>query len=197
VELLGRAPLPPRWALGFLQSTRHFHDTDELRRLPRTIRDKRIPCDALIYLSSYGEAKGWNRGVGHLEWEPALWPKPDELLSEVRAQHFEFITHEYPVLHAQSPLFPEAEARGYLLATGYERGAGGVANYREGQRHLDFSNPAACAWWWAAHRELMRLGAGGWWLDGGGGPPAAAELAGGGRTPRHHIHGPLRPPPPS
>ena len=47
-ELLGRAPMPPRWALGFLQSTRHFDDTAELRRLPRTIREKRIPCDALI-----------------------------------------------------------------------------------------------------------------------------------------------------
>ena len=140
-ELLGRAPMPPRWALGFLQSTRHFDDTAELRRLPRTIREKRIPCDALIYLSSYGEAKGWNRGVGHLEFQPDLWPQPAALLDDVRAQHFEFITHEYPVLHEESPLFAEAEARGYLLATGYERGAGGVANYRQGQRHLDFSNP--------------------------------------------------------
>ena len=85
-ELLGRAPLPPRWALGYLQSTRHFHDTDELRRLPRTLREKRIPCDALIYLSTYGEALGWNRGVGHLEFQPALWPEPDALLEGGRAR---------------------------------------------------------------------------------------------------------------
>ena len=39
-DLLGRAAVPPRWALGFLQSTRHFHDTAELRQLPRTIREK-------------------------------------------------------------------------------------------------------------------------------------------------------------
>src|SRR5262245_4077286 len=104
-ELLGRAPLPPRWALGFLQSTRHFHDTAELQKLPRTIRDKRIPCDGLIYLSTYGEARGWNRGVGHLEFQPELWPDPPALLAEARAQHFELITHEYPVLHEDSPLF--------------------------------------------------------------------------------------------
>jgi alpha-glucosidase (family GH31 glycosyl hydrolase) len=191
-ELLGRPPLPPRWALGFLQSTRHFDDTAELRRLPRTIREKHIPCDALIYLSTYGEAKGWNRGVGHLEFQPALWPKPGELLEEVRAQHFELITHEYPVLHEESPLFAEAEARGYLLTTGYERGGGGVGNYREGQRHLDFSNPDVRAWWWAAHRELVRLGVGGWWLDGGEGPPAAATLAAGDGTRLHNIYDRLR-----
>src|SRR5215831_15539612 len=181
-ELLGRPPLPPRWALGFLQSTRHFDDPAELRRLPRTIRDKRIPCDALIYLSTYGEAKGWNRGVGHLEFQPTLWPKPDELLQEARAQHFEAITHEYPVLHEESPMFAEAESRGYLVDAGYERGGGTGANYRQGQRHLDFSNPEVRGWWWAAHRALVGLGIGGWWLDGGEGPPATATLATGDGT---------------
>src|SRR5262249_165511 len=139
-ELLGRASLPPRWALGFLQSTRHFHDTAELRQLPRTIRDKRIPCDGLIYLATDGEAQDWNRGVGHLELQPGLWAARTAILGEARDQHFELITHEYPVLHEESPLFAEAEARGYLLDAGYERvSASGrpPATYREGQRYLD------------------------------------------------------------
>jgi alpha-glucosidase (family GH31 glycosyl hydrolase) len=191
-DLLGRPPLPPRWALGYLQSTRHFDDADELRRLPRTIREKRIPCDALIYLSSYGEALGWNRGVGHLEFQPGLWRDPAALLAEMRAQHFEVITHEYPVLHEGSPLFAEAEARGYLLAEGYERTNGTGANYRQGQRYIDFSNPAAHAWWWAAHRELRDLGVAGWWLDGGEGPPAAASLHGGDGRLLHNIYDRLR-----
>ncbi len=196
-ELLGRAPMPPRWALGFLQSTRHFHDTAELRQLPRTLRDRRIPCDALIYLSTYGEARGWNRGVGHLEFQPDLWPDHGAILREAQARHFELITHEYPVLHEDSPLFSEAEARGYLLAAGYEKvSADGrprpPATYREGQRYVDFSNPAAGRWWWAVHRDLVRLGIAGWWLDGGEGPPASAQLQGGDGTLLHNIYDRLR-----
>src|SRR5207245_2063017 len=82
----------------------------------------------------------------------------------------------------------EAEARGYLLATGYERADGGVASYRQGQRHLDFSNPAARDWWWSAHRGLVSLGVGGWWLDGGEGPPASAKLAAGDGRRLHNIY---------
>ena len=191
-DLLGRPALPPRWALGFLQSTRHFEDTAEVRRLPGTIRDKRIPCDALIFLSSYGDAHGWNRGVGHLEFQPELFPDPAGLLAEIRAQHFEVITHEYPVLHAESPLFGEAGARGYLLDEGYERGAARGANYRQGQRYLDFTDPAAGRWWWAAHRALVEMGVAGWWLDGGEGPPAAARLRGGDGRLLHNIYDRLR-----
>ena len=110
---------------------------------------------------------------------------PDQL-------HFEVITHEYPVLHEDSPLFAEAEARGYLLATGYERATGDVANYRQGQRHLDFSNPAVRAWWWSSHQGLVRLGVGGWWLDGGEGPPATATLATGDGMRLHNLYDRLR-----
>jgi alpha-glucosidase (family GH31 glycosyl hydrolase) len=194
-ELLGRPPMPPRWALGYLQSTRHFDDTAELRRLPRTIREKRIPCDGLIYLSTYGNAKGWNRGVGHLGFQPELWPDPQSLIDDARTQHFEVTTHEYPVLHEESPLFPEALAAGYLLAEGYGRpspAGPGSANYRDGQRYIDFSNPAACTWWWSAHRPLVELGVAGWWLDGGEGPPAASMLHAGGGTLLHNIYDRLR-----
>ena len=135
--------MPPRWALGFLQSTRHFEDT-QLRRLGRTLREKRIPCDALIFLSSYGDALGWNRGVGHLEFEPTLWPDPAAILEEMHAQHFEVVTHEYPVVHEESPLFAEAHDARLSAGGGLpERASATGTNYRQGQRYVDFSDPAA------------------------------------------------------
>ncbi|MGH2390002.1 MAG: TIM-barrel domain-containing protein [Chloroflexota bacterium] len=194
-SLLGHAPLPPRWALGFMQSTRHFDDTAELLSLPRILRERRIPCDAIIFLSTYGDAMGWNRGVGHLEFQPELIPNPAEVLTEIREQGFQVITHEYPVLHEESPLFAEAQARGFLVNEGYERRTPATrpsTNFQEGQRYIDFSNPAVRRWWWEQHRGLADLGVGAWWLDGGEGPSSAARLHGGDGTALHNIYDRLR-----
>jgi alpha-glucosidase (family GH31 glycosyl hydrolase) len=171
--LLGRAPMPPRWALGFMQSSRHFEDSAEVRRLGETLRERQLPCDALIFLSTYGDGKGWNKGVGHLEFEPRVFAEAADMLAGFRERHLKVITHEYPVLHPDSPLYREAEARDYLLDDGYaaivptKRPS---TNYSEGQRYIDFAQPEAARWWWEKHHHLLALGVAGWWLDGGEGP---------------------------
>lgn len=194
-ELLGHAPLPPRWALGFLQSTRHFESEAEIRDLAVTMRAKQLPCDGLIFLSTYGDQRGWNRGVGHLEFEPSLLPRPEQTLATLRAQQFHLTTHEYPVVHGRSPLHAEAKAKGYLLDAGYadvKPTDPSVVNYKEGQRYLDFSRGDARAWWWEQHRPLVRMGIEGWWLDGGEGPPADTALAGGAGASLHNRYDVLR-----
>ncbi|HEX2185704.1 MAG TPA: TIM-barrel domain-containing protein, partial [Chloroflexota bacterium] len=116
-ELTGHPPLPPRWALGYIQSTRHWDDTDEIRATARTLREKGIPCDAVVFLSTYGEAKSWNIGVGHLDFEPQLFSDPPGLMRELQEElGYRVVTHEYPVLHPQARQFDEAERRGFLLA---------------------------------------------------------------------------------
>ncbi|MBI1773928.1 MAG: glycoside hydrolase family 31 protein [Proteobacteria bacterium] len=194
-ELLGHAPMPPRWALGYMQSSRHFEDAADLLRLPMMLRDKHLPCDALIFLSTYGDGLGWNEGVGHLECQKRLIPKPAELFSHLKARHFHVITHEYPVLHQDSPLHAAAREKGYLLDAGYPNLTASEqpwVNYREGQRFLDFSRAEVRTWWWEAHRHLLDLGVDGWWLDGGEGPPGSTELAGGDSATLHNRYDLMR-----
>ncbi|MBI3514154.1 MAG: glycoside hydrolase family 31 protein [Proteobacteria bacterium] len=193
--LLGPATMPPRWALGYMQSSRHFAEAAEVRDLAATFRSKRLPCDALIFLSSYGTAKGWNRGVGHLDFEPDVFKNADAMLAAFRDQHFHVITHEYPVLHEASGLYDEADANGYLLDVAYPRltpAHPGAVVYKEGQRLIDFSQPAARAWWWQSHKHLRDRGVAGWWLDGGEGPAASASLREGPARVLHNRYDLLR-----
>ena len=194
-DLLGHATMPPRWALGYLQSSRHFEDAGEVRGLAAQLREKRLACDGLIFLSTYGAAKGWNKGVGHLEFEPALFADPAAILGDFRRQNFRVISHEYPVLHPASPLFAEAARAGYLLDCAYPMHPPGrprATNYKEGQRYLDFSRADVRAWWWRQHRHLVDLGIAGWWLDGGEGPPASEQLDAGPATVLHNRYDLLR-----
>ena len=192
--LLGPAAMPPRWALGYMQSTRHFTDAAEVRELAAQFRSRQLPCDALIFLSTYGSAKGWNRGVGHLAFQPEVFGD-GEVLEDFREQHFHLITHEYPVVHGDSPLFAEAERAGYLLDAAYARlmqTDPSAALYKDGQRLIDFSQPEACAWWWRSHQHLRDRGVAGWWLDGGEGPPGETVLWAGSATTLHNRYDLLR-----
>ena len=189
-ELLGRPPLPPRWALGFLQSTRHFHDTAELRQLPRTIREKRIPCDGLIYLSTYGEANGWNRGVGHLEFQPTSCRTRPHLNDEAG-----------PALRDHDPRVPGAP-RGLAAlrrggGAGLPSGRGVRARSASGRRTPSTARASAtstsrartsAAGGGPRTASWRELGIAGWWLDGGEGPPATAQLHAGDGTLLHNIY---------
>jgi len=194
-DLLGHATMPPRWALGYLQSTRHFDSVAELRALPAKFREKRLPCDAIILLSTYPPARGWNRAVGHLEFEPELFANSAAMLGEFHSRDFRVVTHEYPVLHDGSPLHAEAEAVGALLDYAYPKtgpGTEAAPMYRDGQRFIDFSQEKVRRWWWDCHRDLFDIGVAGWWLDGGEGPPASTKLHGGPGLALHNRYDLLR-----
>ena len=88
--------MPPRWALGYLQSTRHFDNHSEIIRLADTFRDKSFPCDVIIFLSSYGDARGWNLGVGSLDYQPALTGDGRAFVEALHDRGFRVVMHEYP-----------------------------------------------------------------------------------------------------
>ena len=125
-----------------------------------------------------------NNGVGTLEFHPELWAEPAALLQQLKDRHFRVVSHEYPVISPKSSNFREAEQRGYLVDyTGSESSV----MFNEGQRYLDFTNPAVGSWWWEMHRPLVDLGVDGWWLDGGEGPPASVQLHAGSGQALHNT----------
>ena len=177
--LLGRPTMPPRWALGYMQSTRHFDSPEELAGLADELRTRELPCDTIIFLSTYTDGKGWNTAVGTLDYEPAVLPDPQAMFGKFRAQHFHYVSHEYPVVHMETALGMEGAAKGYLLEGGYRDNRPVThpsVQFFEGQRFIDFENTEAADWWWRAHHQLFEDGVSAWWLDGGEGPTEPAIL---------------------
>jgi alpha-glucosidase (family GH31 glycosyl hydrolase) len=182
--LTGYAPLPPKWALGYIQSTRHFESAEEIVDLATCLREKRFPCDAMVFLSTYGSDMGINNGVGTLDFHPELWADSAGLLRQLKERNFHVVWHEYPVLGPKSSLFESAQQRGYLVKNSSPRNG---TMFGDGQQFVDFTNSDAAEWWWQMHQPLLDAGIDGWWLDGGEGPPSDAVLQGGPGTAVHNA----------
>jgi alpha-glucosidase len=158
LELTGYPPLPPRWALGLLQSRYGYRSRDELESIAQTFRSRQLPCDGLI-LDVF-----WFREMGDLAFDAQKWPNAGEMIARLKQQGFRIMVIEEPYLTRQSRNYPEALSRGYL-ARRYD-GSPYTFDFWPGECGLfDFSNPAARQWWSERHRPLIEMGIDGWWTD--------------------------------
>jgi alpha-glucosidase/alpha-D-xyloside xylohydrolase len=181
IRLTGQPVMPPKWALGYFQSHRTLAGPDEPLQIARTFREKKLPCDALIYLGTGYCTNGWNTGHGSLAFNPnAFVPENIKALHDL---NFKVVFH---VNRAPRNLFGTSIARP-LTPSLSPSGGEGARRAGEGVGE-DFDSPRHIRNYWARHRELLALGADGWWPDDGDELPLEARLT------RHRCYyeGPLQ-----
>lgn len=148
-RLTGGAPMPPRWALGYMQSHRTLAGWNEVLQVARTFREKQLPCDALIYLSEVYCKSGWGNGKTPFVWNRSNFPDPAANLGELHRLDFKVVLHvtRYPSnLHGES-----------------------VAQSSD--------DPAHIASYWQQHLPVHQAGVDAWWPDDGENLPSAGRLA--------------------
>jgi alpha-glucosidase (family GH31 glycosyl hydrolase) len=148
-ELTGLPHLPPLWSLGYLQSHRTLANRDEVMSIAKTFREKKLPCDGLIYLGTGFCPSGWNTGHGSFTFNAKAFPDPTEMLRELHRAHFNVVLH----------VVPPHDFHGKITDTGSA-----------------LHSPGDAAPYWAKHLPLEQLGVDGWWPDEGDLLPAEARL---------------------
>ncbi len=109
--LTGPAVLPPKWALGYMQSHRTLEDDKQMLGIIDTFRMKKIPLDAVIYLGTGFTPRGWNKTQPSFEFNPAVFKRnPKEVLDEMHAKNVKVVAHmvpfdrdRLPALHGSIP----------------------------------------------------------------------------------------------
>ena len=81
--LTGHAEMPPLWSFGYQQSHRTLASPDEVLAEAKTFREKKLPCDALIYLGTGFCPAGWNTENGSFSWNSRIFPDPKKMLDEL------------------------------------------------------------------------------------------------------------------
>jgi len=139
-QLTGFPHMPPRWALGYMQSHRTLASQDEVLRVIGTFRDKKLPCDAVIYLGTGFCPSGWNTGHGSFTFNDKVFADPPAMLKEIHEDNFKVILH----------VVPPGDLHGSVSD------AGAAADV-----------PGDAATYWEPHAALERIGVDGWWPDEG------------------------------
>jgi alpha-glucosidase/alpha-D-xyloside xylohydrolase len=145
-EITGAAAMPPRWALGYMQSHRTLEDDTQLLEIVDTFRRKQIPLDAVIYLGTGFAPRGWNKEQPSFEFNPEVFTRdPAAVIADMHDRDVKVLVHmvpwdrdRLPTLHGSIP-----------AKAGEPLDAGHIQNY------------------WQEHQPLLDAGIDGFWPDEG------------------------------
>src|SRR5690606_7676950 len=146
-DIAGATVMPPKWALGYMQSHRELVDAELdsealLLDVDDTFRRKQIPLDAVIYLGTGFTPTGWNTRQPSFDFNPEVFKRPGaEVISDIHARNTKVIVHIVPwdrdrleTLHGTIPPKP-----------GEVQDASHINTYW--QEHVGLVRAGVDAWW--------------------------------------------------
>lgn len=145
-SITGPAVIPPKWALGYMQSHRTLKDEDEMIGIVDTFREKEIPVDAVIYLGTGFTPSGWNTEQPSFEYNPEVFKREGkEVISDLHDRNVKVVLH----------VVPDDRDELKTLQGNIPPGAG---------EELD---PSHISVYWKKHIGLVKDGVDGFWPDEG------------------------------
>lgn len=143
-RITGHAEMPARWTLGYQQSHRTLASREEILDEAKTFREKKLPCDTLIYLGTGFCPSGWNTNNTEFTFNQKVFPDPKAMFDELHTEHFKVVLHvAYPTRIPQ------------MHGTVHDAC----------DHHARAETQPSC--YWEMHRPVFALGVDGWWPDEG------------------------------
>ncbi|KAJ9209621.1 CAZyme family GH31 [Paecilomyces variotii] len=158
--LTGRAPPPPQFSLGFIQSKLRYENQTEVELLAQRFKDHNIPVSLIVI-----DYQSWAH-QGDWQLDPRLWPDVASMAEKVKnLTGAEMMASLWPSVADDSDNYLELIANGFLSAT---RSGPGTTDSWNGSyiRNYDSTNPAAREFLWKTlKRNYYEKGIKNFWID--------------------------------
>ena len=159
----GKQPMPPRWALGNFASRFGYHSQSEVENVVEKFKKDSIPLDAVI-LDIYWFGKTIKRTMGNLEFDPDSFPKPQQLINDLKKDAIKTVLITEPFILETSKKWDEAVSKS-ILATD-SLGKPYTYDFYFGKTGLiDILKPEAKTWFQNIYKKYTNMGIAGWWGD--------------------------------
>ena len=108
-QLTGKAPIMPKWAMGFWQSRERYSTQEDLVSTLAEFRQRHIPVDNIVQDWQYWKDDEW----GSHQFDKERYPDPEAMLDSVHAMHGRFMISVWPKFYTNTDNYKELKAAGY------------------------------------------------------------------------------------
>ncbi|MBC2579496.1 TIM-barrel domain-containing protein [Clostridium sp. DJ247] len=158
-QLSGKAPLPPKWALGYIQSKFGYKSWDEVNQVVDKFREKGIPVDGMVLDVFWAS-------INHyfdMSWSKEF-ANPKEAMDALAAKGIKITNIIDPYVMVTSDIFAEGDKNGYFVKD--SSGKTVIYDAWYGKSGLiDYTNPEAGKWYTSKVKQLHDAGVKGSWID--------------------------------
>lgn len=162
-QLTGKAPIVPKWAMGFWQSRERYTNAKDLVNVVKEYRKRRIPLDNIVLDWQYWEDPKW----GSHEFDRKRFPDPQGMIDNLHNDlHAQLMISVWPKFNKGTANYEEMNKRGFLFVHNAEKkrkdwvGAGYESTFYD-----PFNEQAGKLFWDQIDQRLNVLGIDAWWLD--------------------------------
>jgi alpha-glucosidase len=166
-QLTGFAPVPPRWALGYLQSRWGWTDRAYIEDALSHFHELKLPVDAFIFdfewfttQPDYSVPSNGVAGYSDFGWNTNLFPEPAAQIENYKNQGVHFVG-------IRKPRLGNADTLEMIRTNGWRLQARPQEQYHT--RDINFANPGFSDWYVRQSATLIQAGVDGWWNDEGEG----------------------------
>ena len=161
--LTGKAPVYPKWVLGFWQSRERYQSSQDIEENLKKFRDLHIPVDNIVQDWNYWKLDSW----GSHEFEAARYPNPQAMLDSVHSMHGRFMISVWPKFYDTVKNYKEIDAKGWMYHQAIKDNIHDWLGFR-GSFYDAYDAGARKMFWRQMDENLYskyKFGVDAWWMD--------------------------------
>ena len=161
--LTGKAPVYPKWVLGFWQSRERYQSSKDIEENMKKFRDLKIPVDNIVQDWNYWKLDSW----GSHEFEAARYPNPQAMLDSVHALHGRFMISVWPKFYDTVKNYKELDTKGWMYHQAIKDDIHDWLGFR-GSFYDAYDAGARKMFWRQMDENLYtkyKFGVDAWWMD--------------------------------
>lgn len=163
VEITGKQPLPPRWALGNFASRFGYKTEQQTRETVDAFIEQGFPLDAVV-LDLYWFGNDIKGFMGNLDWDKQSFPTPQKMMADFKAKGVKTVLITEPFILSSSDKWQEA-VDNQVLAKNHAGDPRRFDFYFGNTGLIDVFDNKASGWFNGIYTDLFNQGAAGWWGD--------------------------------